>query len=75
MLVILELIPLLVLPLLMMQFLLPQQIQDQIKIMDHPYNIGWIVDLRGNGGGNMWPMLAGIGPILGEGIAGYFIDP
>ncbi len=23
----------------------------------------------------MWPMLAGIGPILGEGIAGYFIDP
>ncbi len=27
---------------------------------------GWIVDLRGNGGGNMWPMLAGVGPILGE---------
>jgi carboxyl-terminal processing protease len=23
----------------------------------------------------MWPMLAGIGPILGEGIAGYFIGP
>ena len=23
----------------------------------------------------MWPMLAGIGPVLGEGIAGYFIDP
>jgi carboxyl-terminal processing protease len=31
----------------------------------HPY--GWIVDLRGNVGGNMWPMLAGIGPLLGEG--------
>jgi carboxyl-terminal processing protease len=25
------------------------------------------VDLRGNVGGNMWPMLAGIGPLLGEG--------
>jgi C-terminal processing protease CtpA/Prc len=35
----------------------------------------WIVDLRGNTGGNMWPMLAGVGPILGEGIVGYFIDP
>jgi C-terminal processing protease CtpA/Prc len=28
---------------------------------------GWIVDLRGNGGGNIWPMLAGVGPIVGEG--------
>ena len=36
---------------------------------------GWIVDLRGNFGGNMWPMLAAIGPILGEGILGYFVFP
>lgn len=35
----------------------------------------WIVDLRGNTGGNMWPMLAGIGPIVGEGILGFFVDP
>lgn len=35
--------------------------------------IGWIVDLRGNRGGNMWAMLAGVGPILGEGIAGYLM--
>ncbi len=34
---------------------------------------GWIVDLRGNGGGNMWPMLTGIGPVLGEGVVGYFV--
>lgn len=33
---------------------------------------GWIVDIRGNGGGNMWPMLAGIGPLLGDSIVGYF---
>ena len=51
------------------------QIQSEIKRQDHSGLIGWIVDLRNNGGGNMWPMLAGIGPILGEGIAGYFIDP
>ncbi|NOT09266.1 MAG: hypothetical protein HOP28_13805 [Gemmatimonadales bacterium] len=33
---------------------------------------GWIVDLRGNGGGNMWPMLAGIGPLLGDTLVGQF---
>jgi C-terminal processing protease CtpA/Prc len=31
---------------------------------------GWIVDLRGNSGGNMWAMMAGVGVILGEGEPG-----
>lgn len=35
---------------------------------------GWIVDLRGNGGGNIFPMLAGIGALLGEGDASFSID-
>lgn len=47
-------------------------LQSQIKEQDSENLLGWIVDLRNNGGGNMWPMIAGIGPILGEGIAGYF---
>jgi len=34
--------------------------------------LGWIIDLRGNGGGNMYPMVAGIGFVLGEGSLGYF---
>ena len=34
---------------------------------------GWIIDMRGNTGGNMWPMLTGIGPILGEGVVGSFV--
>jgi len=34
----------------------------------------WVVDLRGNTGGNMWPMLAGVGPVLGEDTVGYFLD-
>jgi carboxyl-terminal processing protease len=34
---------------------------------------GWVVDLRGNGGGNMYPMLAGLGPLTGEGTLGYFV--
>lgn len=52
-----------------------QSIQLAIKQADTDDIRGWIVDLRGNTGGNMWPMLAGVGPILGEGIAGYFIEP
>ncbi len=52
-----------------------RQIQNQIKSQDNPDIKGWIVDLRSNLGGNMWPMLAGIGPILGQGVVGYFIDP
>jgi len=51
-------------------------IQDQIAALDSLEPIGWIVDLRENTGGNMWPMLAGLGPLLGEGILGYmsFLD-
>jgi len=35
---------------------------------------GWVVDLRHNLGGNMWPMLGSLGPLLGDGVVGYFID-
>jgi carboxyl-terminal processing protease len=33
----------------------------------------WVVDLRGNKGGDMWSMLAGLGPIMGNGTHGNFI--
>ena len=35
----------------------------------------WIVDLRSNGGGNMWPMLAGVGPLLGDTLVGGTVAP
>jgi len=35
---------------------------------------GWIVDLRENDGGNMDPMIAGLGPLLDEGQLGSLID-
>lgn len=35
---------------------------------------GWIVDLRSNFGGNMWPMLLALEPLIGNGTFGYFID-
>ena len=34
----------------------------------------WIIDLRNNTGGNCWPMLAGLGPLIGNGVYGYFIS-
>lgn len=49
-------------------------LQSQIKSIDNENLEGWIIDLRENTGGNCWPMLTGLGPILGNGICGYFID-
>ena len=44
-----------------------------IARLDGPKVDEWIVDLRQNTGGNCWPMLAGVGPLLGEGTCGYFM--
>ena len=33
----------------------------------------WIVDLRGHAGGNMWPGLRGLAPLLGRGSPGAFV--
>jgi C-terminal processing protease CtpA/Prc len=48
-------------------------IQDAIRAADRDDLEGWIVDLRNSRGGNMWPALAGIGPVLGTGTAGHFV--
>lgn len=55
---------------------LAMSLQQSIARMDRSGEgvCGWIVDLRENRGGNMWPMVAGIGPVLGEGEAGAFVD-
>jgi C-terminal processing protease CtpA/Prc len=51
-----------------------ERVQNVIRELDQNKVRGWILDLRVNGGGNMWPMLAGVGPILGEGEVGSFIS-
>lgn len=52
-----------------------RQIQQLIQGIDTDQTVtSWVVDLRQNGGGNMYPMIAGLGPLLGEGTLGYFID-
>lgn len=54
--------------------LFADSLQTLIENLDKKAPKAWILDLRRNLGGNCWPMLAGIGPLLGEGIAGYFVD-
>jgi hypothetical protein len=52
-----------------------EKIQGLIKYIDSENKItGWIVDLREDRGGNMYPMIAGLGPILGEDTLGYFFS-
>jgi C-terminal processing protease CtpA/Prc len=49
-------------------------IRFQIKKIDtHDEINSWIVDLRGNNGGDMWPMLGGLNALIKDGIVGYFI--
>ncbi len=50
-------------------------VQSAIRAADTDNTIGWIIDLRGNAGGSSYAMLAGVGPVLGAGLAGYFINP
>lgn len=42
------------------------RLQQVIAELDRSHPSGWIVDLRGNAGDKLWPMLAGAGPILGD---------
>jgi carboxyl-terminal processing protease len=50
------------------------QILDSIRTQDKPELKGWIIDLRTNSGGDMWPMLIALTPFYPEGILGYFIQ-
>lgn len=49
------------------------QIIDSIRERDNNNLKGWIIDLRKNSGGNMWPMLIALTPFYPDGTLGYFI--
>ncbi|MFZ1380003.1 MAG: S41 family peptidase [Saprospiraceae bacterium] len=46
---------------------------DRISLQNNNTIKGWIIDLRDNFGGNMWPMMVAIGCFLDHGIQGYFV--
>lgn len=49
-------------------------IQLALEAMDAEGVRGWIVDLRNNTGGNMAPMVCGLGPLLDTGVLGQLVD-
>ncbi|HLG65477.1 MAG TPA: S41 family peptidase [Ktedonosporobacter sp.] len=49
--------------------------QRLLREIDQAGVSGWVLDLRRNSGGNMWPMLAGIGSLLGEGECLALVSP
>jgi len=49
-------------------------IQAAMALADGDSVTGWIIDLRGNGGGNFWPMLISLWPFL-QGNAGHSVNP
>ena len=49
--------------------------KNAIQANDDAEVCGWVVDLRQNTGGNLWPMLAGLGPLLGEGELAASVYP
>jgi carboxyl-terminal processing protease len=52
-----------------------ETLRDVIALNDAASVCGWIVDLRQNSGGNLWPMLAGLGPLLGDGELAASVYP
>jgi carboxyl-terminal processing protease len=48
-------------------------VHDAVRNLDQQGVCGWLVDLSSNGGGNMYPMIAGLGALLGEGEHGVFL--
>jgi C-terminal processing protease CtpA/Prc len=46
------------------KILFAESLQDVLRAQDAEGACGWIVDLRNNSGGNMWPMLLGLAPLL-----------
>jgi hypothetical protein len=52
-----------------------ERLQSLISDLEKSGSCAWILDLRENSGGNLWPMLAGLGPLLGEGELGASVYP
>lgn len=49
-------------------------LQQEIETLDKNKLNKWIVDLRGNSGGNMWPMVLGLQPLIQRETFGFFSD-
>lgn len=51
-----------------------QHIQKRIEELDNVHTKYWIIDIRNNTGGNMWPMLGGLSPLFKNDTLGYALN-
>lgn len=49
-------------------------LQAIIRFLDVSRPQGWIIDLRRNSGGNCWPMIAGLGPLIEDEECGFIFQ-
>ncbi|MGH2479619.1 MAG: S41 family peptidase, partial [Ktedonobacteraceae bacterium] len=49
--------------------------QQYLRDMDGSGIRRWVIDLRRNGGGDMWAMVVGVQALLGDGEWGFFVSP
>jgi carboxyl-terminal processing protease len=49
-------------------------LHDKVTEIARQKPVGWVVDLRMNTGGNLYPMLTGLRHLLGDGVVGSSID-
>lgn len=52
-----------------------EALKNAVQAVEEKTVCGWVVDLRRNTGGNLWPMLAGLGPLLGDGELAASVYP
>lgn len=48
--------------------------QNRVRIQDGPDTKGWVIDLTTVNGGNIYPVIASLGPFYQQETLGYFID-
>jgi carboxyl-terminal processing protease len=52
-----------------------ESLRNTVQAVEETGICGWVIDLRQNTGGNLWPMLAGLGPVLGDGELAASVYP
>jgi carboxyl-terminal processing protease len=51
-----------------------KKIRDAVNLLSKQKIDKWIIDLRYNAGGNVHPMMAGIAPLVGDGVVGSLVN-
>jgi carboxyl-terminal processing protease len=50
-------------------------IQNRLRDQDDVSLAGWIIDLRGNSNEDLLAIITGLGPLIGQGTVGFYVEP